>query len=128
MGHIAETATAYIEVLSGAFMMMPTQLAKDLGGFDERFFMYAEDIDLSRRIIEIGYKNYYLGDISITHLKGESTAKKSAAYTRQFYLAMEQYVEKYNGANPLRKGLLLTAIKFTTALAHVKRVLKNTFS
>ena len=128
MGHIDETETAEVDVLSGAFMMMPVRLAQDLGGFDERFFMYAEDIDLSRRIIEKGFKNYYLGNVYIRHLKGGSTAKKSAAYTRQFYLAMEQYVEKYNGDKPLRKAVLLTAIKLTTALAHIKRLIKNAIS
>lgn len=116
-----------VEVLSGAFMMMRTKLAHELGGFDERFFMYAEDIDLSRHIIEKGFKNYYLGNVTITHLKGESTAKRSADYTKQFYLAMRQYVEKYNGNRPLRKWLMLIAINITSALAHLKRMLKNLF-
>ena len=44
----------------GAFMMVRKKRLDQTGGFDERFFMYAEDIDLSYRISQSGYRNYYL--------------------------------------------------------------------
>ncbi|MFZ9661925.1 MAG: glycosyltransferase family 2 protein, partial [Chitinophagaceae bacterium] len=46
LGNINEYATAQVEILCGAFMMIRGQLLKKIEGFDERFFMYGEDIDL----------------------------------------------------------------------------------
>ena len=52
-------STACRDVLSGAFMMVKKNILDKTGGFDEQFFMYAEDIDLSWRIRQAGFLNYY---------------------------------------------------------------------
>jgi hypothetical protein len=65
------------------------------GGFDEQFFMYGEDIDLSYRIQREGYRNYYFADETIIHFKGESTKKGSLNYVRIFYRAMIIFVDKH---------------------------------
>jgi hypothetical protein len=57
--------------------------------------MYGEDIDLSYRIQQAGYKNYYLGNIVIVHFKGEST-QKDKAYVKNFYAAMKIFVQKHH--------------------------------
>ena len=72
-GHLPEKENNAVEVLSGAFMMIRREVLDKTKGFDEDFFMYGEDIDLSLRITRSGYKNYYLGKVSVTHLKGGST-------------------------------------------------------
>lgn len=66
-----------------------------VGMFDERFFMYGEDIDWSRRIIEGGFEIHYIPDTTIIHFKGESTKKASLNYVKTFYGAMGLYVEKH---------------------------------
>ena len=71
--HIASEERAEVEILSGAFLFGETAVIKNVGGFDEAFFMYGEDIDLSYRLLKDGFKNYYLGDLVITHYKGRST-------------------------------------------------------
>lgn len=96
LGHLDENKDHEVEILSGAFMMVKKQVLDITGGFDERFFMYAEDIDLSYRIIKAGYKNYYYAGTTIIHYKGGST-KKDVKYIKQFYLAMSQFVKKYYG-------------------------------
>lgn len=83
-----------VDVLSGAFMLVRKEAFSKAGGFDERFFMYAEDIDLSYSIIQAGYKNFYFSKISIIHFKGEST-RKDAKYIKQFYKAMIQFAHKH---------------------------------
>lgn len=98
-GHLTENETHEVEVLSGAFMLIRKKVLDITGGFDERFFMYAEDIDLSYRILKAGYKNYYFPDTVITHFKGSST-KKDIQYVKQFYKAMSQYVRKHYGNGP----------------------------
>lgn len=74
--------------------MARKKIIDKIGGFDTRFFMYGEDIDLSYMIKLSGYKNYYLSQTSIIHFKGEST-KKSSAYTKIFYHAMHLFVNKH---------------------------------
>ena len=77
-------------------MMVKHSVLQKTGGFDERFFMYAEDIDLSYRIKRAGFKNYYFAGTTIIHYKGSST-RKDIRYVRQFYKAMSQFVKKYYG-------------------------------
>jgi GT2 family glycosyltransferase len=106
--HVGEFETSPVDVLSGAFMLVRKNVLDLVGGFDERFFMYAEDIDLSYRILKAGYQNYYYPQVTITHLKGSST-KKDARYVQQFYKAMSQYVRKHHGNGPF-SWLLNTGI------------------
>lgn len=122
-GHLPDHQTNTVEVLSGAFMMMPKAVLDKVTGFDEDFFMYGEDIDLSYRISKAGYNNYYFAETSIIHFKGESTQKKSVHYTRHFYGAMNIFVNKHYTSNPIGKLLMLLAISFGKAIATIKRVL-----
>jgi GT2 family glycosyltransferase len=57
---------ANIPYFQGSFMMLRTELCNVLGGFDERFFLYGEDIDLTRRIHKVA-KTLYVPDVHITH-------------------------------------------------------------
>ncbi|MBL0356597.1 MAG: glycosyltransferase [Chitinophagaceae bacterium] len=84
LGHLPEEKTNVVDVLSGAFMMIDKKVLDTVGSFDEDYFMYAEDIDLSYRIQKSGYKNLYFADTTIIHFKGESTAKQSASYIQIF--------------------------------------------
>jgi len=94
LGNLPEKQSNEIDVLTGAYLMVKKEVLEKTGGFDERFFMYGEDIDLSYRIKQAGYKNFYLAGTSIIHFKGEST-KKDMAYTKRFYKAMRIFVEKH---------------------------------
>jgi O-antigen biosynthesis protein len=95
LGHLPENENHEVDVLAGAFMMMPKKTLEEIGNFDERFFMYGEDVDLSYRIQEAGYKNYYFAESSIIHFKGESTKRGSLNYVRLFYKAMSLFVKKH---------------------------------
>jgi GT2 family glycosyltransferase len=109
-GHLPEKENNPVEVLSGAFMMVRREIFEKLNGFDERFFMYGEDIDLSLRITQSGYKNYYLGRVNITHLKGGST-KHDLKYVKDFYGAMNLFVKKhYSTKSSLFRWLLYAGI------------------
>ena len=118
MGHLPENVTQEVEVLAGAFLMARRDVLQTIGGFDERFFMYAEDIDLSYRIVQAGCKNYYVADAAIIHFKGEST-RKDARYIKLFYKAMQQFVEKHykSGGGKALSLLLNAAIRLRTWFA-----------
>lgn len=69
-----------IPVAAGSFLMLPTKLFVDLGGWDESYFFYGEDIDLCYRIGQAGYKIIYYPKVSTLHLRGASSGlrKESA--------------------------------------------------
>lgn len=117
MGHLPEKENNNIEVLPGAFIMIKRDAFIKTSGFDEDFFMYGEDIDLSARLIRSGYKNYYLGSITITHLKGGSTMYNKK-YIGDFYGAMKLFVKKNYSSKPRWYILFLNAgISFRKMLA-----------
>ena len=95
LGYLKEDEINEIEVLSGAFMWMRKSVLDKVGYLDEAFFMYGEDIDLSYRIIQGGYKNYYFPDAKIIHYKGESTKKGNINYVFVFYNAMIIFSKKH---------------------------------
>ena len=84
-----------IDVLAGAFMLMRKEALDKVGVLDEDFFMYGEDIDLSYRIQQGGYKNFYYPHTKIIHYKGESTKKGSLNYVLVFYRAMILFAQKH---------------------------------
>jgi len=99
LGNLAKDEDFEVDVLAGAFMMLSKDVVEKTKGFDETFFMYGEDIDLSYRVQQAGYKNYYFGKQTIIHFKGESTKRGSLNYVKMFYNAMSIFVKKhYSGS------------------------------
>lgn len=96
LGHLPDHTSNEAAVLSGAFILISKRVLEITGGFDEAFFMYGEDIDLSYRIQKAGFKNFYFAGSTIIHFKGESTVKNSEAYITTFYGAMELFVKKHH--------------------------------
>jgi GT2 family glycosyltransferase len=116
-GHLPENENNSVEVLSGAFMMIKRIVFEKVNGFDETFFMYGEDIDLCLRISQLGFKNYYLGKITITHLKGGSTTY-NYKYVNDFYGAMKLFVKKhYNNKSTLYRLFLHAGIGIRKTLS-----------
>ena len=117
LGHLDPGKSHEVDVLAGAFMMIKKEVIDKVGGFDEAFFMYGEDVDLSYRIQQAGYKNYYFAGTSIIHFKGESTRKGSMNYVRMFYKAMSTFVKKhYGGSKAGLFNLMIQSAIFFRAL------------
>jgi GT2 family glycosyltransferase len=102
---IEQGAISQVDILTGAFMFIKKAVFEKVEGFDEDFFMYGEDIDLSYRIAQAGYKNYYLGSEVILHYKGESTSR-DPMYFRNFYGAMHIFYKKHYKTNFIVSGLM----------------------
>jgi N-acetylglucosaminyl-diphospho-decaprenol L-rhamnosyltransferase len=126
MGHLEERTPHVVDVLSGAFMMVRKNILENTGGFDERFFMYGEDIDLSYRISQSGFFNYYLPASTIIHFKGEST-RKDFQYVKMFHHAMELFMKKhFSGVrSSLQLFSLSLAVRFYQGLAYISLPFKN---
>jgi len=112
LGFLPEHQTVQVPVLSGAFFLLRRKALERAGYLDERFFMYGEDIDLSVRIGQAGYTNWYFPETTIIHYKGESTRKGSVNYVRIFHEAMVLFARKHfsGSRRSLYLGLLTLAI------------------
>lgn len=113
-----------VNVLSGACMFLRKSVLDKVGLLDEDYFMYGEDIDLSYRIKQAGFKNYYFAETSIIHFKGESTKKGSLNYIKVFYKAMIIFANKHvtGTRGKILKLLLNIAIYIRAFLAIVQKV------
>jgi GT2 family glycosyltransferase len=88
-------ALSEVDAVSGSFMFVLSRLFHDIGGFDETFFMYGEDLDLCCRIRDKGYSVWYNPATTIIHFKGRSAAKRMWKSRRAFYEAMIVFSRKY---------------------------------
>ena len=108
----------YIDILAGAFMFVEKTIYDSVKGFDEDYFMYGEDIDLSYKALKKGYSNYYLGDVKIIHFKGESTDKNSV-YINRFYNAMYIFYTKHFNKFLFTKILSYSFFKFIISIKNL---------
>jgi GT2 family glycosyltransferase len=129
LSYLDENEIYEVEVLAGAFMLLRKATLDKVGLLDETFFMYGEDIDLSYRITQGGYKNYYFPETTIIHYKGESTKKGSLNYVKVFYKAMIIFAQKhFSGGKANAFSVLLNmAIWFRALLSVFKRVIDRFF-
>lgn len=127
LGHLDENKHNEVDVLAGAYMLVRKEVLDETGGFDERFFMYGEDVDLSYRIQKSGRKNYYFAGSPIIHFKGESTRKGSMNYVRMFYSAMSLFVRKHYGGSRagLFSSLIHLAIWFRAGLSAIGQFIRR---
>lgn len=129
MGNLSYDENQEIEILSGAFMFMRKTTLDQVGWLDEDFFMYGEDVDLSWRIIQGGWKNIYFADTSIIHYKGESTKKGSLNYVYVFYNAMGIFAKKHFSKGNASSFTLLIhlAIWMRASLSFLRRIISTSF-
>ncbi len=70
-----------VPVIAGSYMMMPMPLCRELGGWDEIYFFYGEDIDFCYRINQAGYEIIYYPEVEVIHYKGASSGlRKESAH------------------------------------------------
>lgn len=112
MKYLNENEENYVEVLSGAFMLVRKSVLNKIHGFDERFFLYGEDVDLCYRISEDGWRLVYLPDAAITHFKGQSGLHtKNPKVLYNFYNSMWLFYSKdLSRHNPFEDCAVFTAI------------------
>lgn len=129
MGYLDENEIHEVEILAGAFMLLRKTVLDKIGLLDETFFMYGEDIDLSYRVTQAGFKNYYFPKTRIIHYKGESTKKSSVNYVLVFYNAMVIFAKKHftNKNARLFTQLINIAIYFRAFLAILSRLWERFF-
>lgn len=117
---IGEFKVAEVEVITGAFFLVKNAVYNKIGGLDEKYFMYGEDIDICYTLLNHGFQNYYYGKASILHHKGESTIKDEV-YLQRFYGAMQIFIDKYyKNGKPLQYSFLKAGLKLRHKIEQIK--------
>ena len=120
--HIQKDEVGKASIFVGAFMFLKRTVYNKVGGFDEQYFMYGEDIDLSYKIEQAGYQNYYYGKETVIHYKGESTLKDKT-YAKRFYGAMQIFYKTHFKKHLLFDVLVNVAIKLLPLLPKKEAIL-----
>ena len=106
------TGPTAVDWIAGTCMAVRRRTLEEIGGMDERFFMYFEDADLCRRAREAGWLVYYLPQIEVLHHSGASSGDRSRAIWNLHKSAF-LYHRKYGPHGPLGLYSLLTLAGLT---------------
>ena len=118
--------SGFVEQVIGAYFLIRKNVFDHCGGFDERFFVYFEEVDLSLRAKQLGYSSYFLSEVSAFHKGGGCSERVKA--TRLFYLLRSriQYAHKHYSRNEFVILILLTGIELPLRL--IQGILKASWS
>lgn len=115
------TSPGQVEVLNGGFMMVRTDVWRQLGGFDESFFLYSEEIDLFKRMKDLGYRVMVTPDAAVVHDAGGGQALSPSRFlyrtTGQMHYARKHFGRL--GAFATACALWLVAAKYVVGTAIV---------
>lgn len=112
--HLPENQSHDVGAINGAFMMGRRDVVELLGGFDESFFMYGDDLDLCIRASKQGLRIVYDGSQSILHIKGVSVAKDYDHMSRAIFDANCEVLLRH--FNPGGSALRAAGIRFAFRL------------
>lgn len=125
--------SAEVDHVIGAFFLVRRLLFEKLNGFDERFFVYLEDLDFSLRMRQAGSRSFFLADVQAYHTGGGTSAQVKA--TRLFYSLRSRILYGYKhfgwcAATGLMLGIMLiepwARIGFAAIAIRSTRQLKDT--
>jgi len=127
LGYLNENEIHQVDILPGAFMLIRKSVLDQIGLFDETYFMYGEDIDLSYRIRLAGFHNFYFPETTIIHYKGESTKKGSFNYVLMFYLAMIIFATRYFSKSNARlfAFFIRISVYFRAGISMIRRIVNR---
>lgn len=105
-----------VDWLSGCAMLLRREALDQIGMFDERFFMYCEDVDLCKRAHDAGWRVVYYPEVEVSHRIGAASDKNPIAMIKQHHRSMLLYFLKYNARTPrvLLTPLVLLALWMRT--------------
>ncbi len=84
-----------VDAVVGAFMLVRRETVEDVGGLDESFFMFGEDLDWCFRVKARGWRVWYVGDRGVVHHKGASTRQAPQRMNWHFHRAMVLFHKKH---------------------------------
>ena len=110
-----EPGPAYeVEQLSGACLVLAREALEEVGGFDERFFLYCEDTDWCLRARAAGWSLRFVPNVAVTREKAASSHGEGAATIRLYYQSLRRFYAKHHGATPAPIRAVLAAGAYLT--------------
>jgi GT2 family glycosyltransferase len=107
----------------GAALVIRRSAFEAVGGFDEAFFMYGEEVDLCRRLAGAGFEVHYAPVTSVVHLGGASTAARAQAMQREYLVSKRRYLTRHESRPRARRVLfVMRAIVFVRLLRDAARL------
>jgi GT2 family glycosyltransferase/lipopolysaccharide/colanic/teichoic acid biosynthesis glycosyltransferase len=122
--YLSTEETYPVDAVSGSFMMVRKEIFEQVGGLDESYFMYGEDLDWCYRIRQAGWRIFYVHSTQIIHYKGESTRRSSLDEIRTFYNAMHLFVEKHFQSSRFFNIVLRLSIGVVSFAAFINSALR----
>jgi hypothetical protein len=98
MDDTSDDATQEVDWINGAAMFVRREVYEQIGGFDERFFMYSEELDWCYRAKQAGWQIVYLPTAQVVHYEGKSSEQVVAARDIHFHSSKIRFFRKYRGA------------------------------
>jgi GT2 family glycosyltransferase len=86
-----------VDVIQGACMILRKEALDQVGLFDERFFMYTEEVDLCYRLQQAGWQVHWLPQAEVVHLGGQSTSQAAPEMFIHLYQSKHQFIQKHYG-------------------------------
>jgi GT2 family glycosyltransferase len=119
---VGEHEAGEVDAVNGAFMLVRRAAMDQVGLFDERYWLYMEDLDWCYRFKQHGWKVWYEGGATAIHVKGGTTVKRGRHRALKqnvaFHRGMGRFYRKfYGGRNPLLDGLIYLAIGVKLAIS-----------
>ncbi len=108
-----------MDSVKGTFLFVDCNVYKKLGGLDESYFIYSEDVDFCCRAKKIGVNNIYFPKTSIIHYGGSSTQSEEVINTIEQYKNILLYLVKRNGK------LYSIILKFILIITTFNRIIIN---
>ncbi len=127
MRHWEQDTQREVEVLSGCFWMARRLAVEQVGGLDERFFFYAEDVDWCKRFWNQGWKVVFVPQATATHFDGGSSGNSPLRYSIEILRANLAYWRKHHGVAGQASFFLLSLIHHTLRMVAFgcKRVIQG---
>ncbi|MBC8076501.1 MAG: glycosyltransferase family 2 protein [Chloroflexales bacterium] len=98
LSYLDPNATADVDAVVGACMLLRTSVAREVGVLDETFFMYGEDLDWAYRIKQYGWRVVYYPTVTVLHYKRAASTRRAIPSIRAFYDAMRIFHRKHYAA------------------------------
>jgi GT2 family glycosyltransferase len=118
----ADDVVQEVDWVVGACLLVRHEVLEEIGGFDEGYFMYSEELDLCRRIWTAGWKVVFLPEAEVIHHEGKSSEQVVAARHIHFQTSKVRYFRKHHGR--LAAGTLRAFLMATYAYQIVEEALK----
>lgn len=120
---VATTVEREVDSVSGACFLIRRTAFDAVGGFDQRYFMYGDDLDLHRRLADLGWRTLCVHEAHVTHWKRESSRQRPVRTRFEFYRSMWRYYHEHHAHEPwILRGLVSGAILVLGTGAVIRRL------